>query len=206
MKNILILIAVLFAAQSTNAQSGVMKDPVSFKLKNGLTVIVAENSSATKVFSSFNPEAQPAPEIDKAGAREILAAILNATAGQLANQVSFTEKGGNINAIGSDFDMALTALSSTVQQPMINQDALEQHKADLIKSINAKDRFYAPELTVEAVAALNLNDIKSLYHDLMVPANTYLTIAGNITVAEVKVLAKKTFGEWTGAEEVEISK
>ena len=205
MKNLLILIAVIFAAQSSNAQSGAMKEPVSFKLKNGLTVIVAENTSATNVFSSFSPEANLSAEV-KIGAREVLTAMLNNSAAKLANQVSFTEKGGNIKAVGSDFDMALSALSSTVQQPVLSQDVFELCKTELIKSVNAKDRYYSTEMNEEALSALTLNDIRSLHHDLMVPGSTYLTIAGSISVVEAKILAKKAFGSWRGAEAVEISK
>jgi len=203
-KNLFIIATALLTSQSIQAQSSAMKDPVSFKLKNGLTVIVAENQSASKVFSSFNSEAQPS--VSKTGAQEVLTAILNTTAGQLAQQVSFSEKGGNINAVSSDFDMALQALSTSVQQPTMDQEVFDTCKAELIKSIEARDRYYAPELTVAAVEALTLNDIRSLHHDLMVPSSIYLTIAGNISLTDAKLLAKKSFGNWKGTDAIEISK
>lgn len=203
-KNLFILALTFTATQTVHAQSSALKDPVSFKLKNGLTVIVAENHSSSKVFSSFNSEAEVASE--KAGAKEILTAMLNANAGQLAKQLSFTEKGGNINALASDFDWSLQALSASIQQPLEDQKLFESCKAALSKSVEARDRYYAPELNVEAVADLTLNDIQHLHHELMVPGSTYLTIAGNISLADAKVLAKKSFGTWKGTESTEISK
>lgn len=203
----LLILTLSFAGmQSVQAQSGSLKDPVSFKLKNGLTVIVAENHSATKVFSNFSTEAKASESTYKAGSQELLTAMLNETAQELAQQVTFTEKGGNINAFGSDFDMALQALSNSVMHPMFNAVVFAKHKNALLQSIQAKDRYYAAEITEAAVEALSLKDIQDLHHDFMIPSSTYLTIAGNITVPVAKILAKKVFGNWKSIEAVEISK
>ena len=205
-KHLLILTLSLAGMQSLKAQTGPLKDPVSFKLKNGLTVIVAENHNASKVFSNFNTEAKTSESSYKAGAQEILTAMLNGTAQELARQVSFTDKGGNINAFTSDFDMALQALSNSVMQPQLNEESFLKYKNELLQSIRAKDRYYAEEINEMAVENLSLNDIQVLYHHAILPSIAYLTIAGNISVAEAKLLAKKSFGNWKNIEATEISK
>lgn len=205
--NKILLTLTLTALFSTllKAQSQ-LKDPVSFKLKNGLTVVVAENNGASKVFSSFTYEADLMDEVNKTGAKEVLTAILNSTAAEHANQVSFTENGGNINAVTSDFEMALQALAVSVQEPIINQEVFDTHKAALINSVNARDRFYPEAFTEKALDELTLNDIKALYNSMAIPSKSYLTIAGNISTGQAKVLAKKTFGEWKAISPDEISK
>ncbi|WP_448635127.1 hypothetical protein [Pedobacter panaciterrae] len=47
-KNFIIVIISVLSVQLASAQSISMKDPVSFKLKNGLTIIVAENGESKK--------------------------------------------------------------------------------------------------------------------------------------------------------------
>ncbi|WP_316790493.1 hypothetical protein [Pedobacter frigoris] len=205
-KILLTLTLTILFSQFVNAQSGHMKDPVSFKLKNGLTVVVAENNGAAKVFSSFTYEADLIDQINKTGAKEILTAMLNSTAASQANQVSFTEKGGNINAVTSDFEMALQALSVSVQEPMMEPELFDKHKTELIRSVKARDRFYPETFTEETLAALTLNDVKTLYDAMSVPSKSYLTIAGNITTGQAKILAKKAFGSWKAVASTEISK
>ncbi|TKC05067.1 peptidase M16 family protein [Pedobacter frigoris] len=205
-KILLTLTLTILYSQFVNAQSGHMKDPVSFKLKNGLTVVVAENNEAAKVFSSFTYEADLIDQINKTGAKEILTAMLNSTAASQANQVSFTEKGGNINAVTSDFEMALQALSVSVQEPMMEQELFDKYKTELIHSVKARDRFYPETFTEETLAGLTLNDVKTLYDAMSIPSKSYLTIAGNITTGQAKILAKKAFGSWKAVAPTEISK
>lgn len=57
LKTTLIVIALIASAQFSFAQSSAMKNPVSYTLKNGTTVIIAQNEATTKVFANLSFEA-----------------------------------------------------------------------------------------------------------------------------------------------------
>lgn len=196
LKKLFIITLSMFSAQYCLAQSGAMKDPVSFKLKNGMNIIVAENLGSSKVYSSFKIEGEPVAEGNKPGADYVLNAVLNETAAQARAGLSFDEKGGNLASSTEDFDRSLSALSSSVRDLIIDQSAFEKAKAKLIRSLKANDVYYPESVTATALEELTLNDVRKFYSKHITPSRAYLTIVGNISVAKAKVLAKKSFGDW----------
>ncbi|ETZ23873.1 pitrilysin family protein [Pedobacter sp. V48] len=184
-KNFIIVMISALSIQTASAQSSPMKEPISFKLKNGLTVIVAQNENSNKIYAGFTADEEPYESI-KPGARDVFNSMMN-----------FSDKGGNINANTLDFNNALTLFSKTVKEPVLNQDAFETAIAKVIASVNDKDQYYPETVTETSLKALTLADIKAYYSRNIKPSNTYLTIAGDITVAEAKSLTKKSFGDWT---------
>ncbi len=55
-----------FAGTPAKAQSaGQLKDPVNFKLKNGLKLVVADNHRTTKVYSGFSFDTNSEVNIQK---------------------------------------------------------------------------------------------------------------------------------------------
>lgn len=195
LKNLFVIALLLVSAQFTKAQSAAMKDPVSFKLKNGLTVVLAENTGTQKVYATLNSEAEQISSA-KAGTQEVLSMMLNNTSG--LNGLSFDEKGIHIATNTADFNGVLTTVSNKIQAPVLTQSAFEAAIQTVNTSLQKKDRYHAPELTTAALQALTLNDIKTFYSVVAHPAAAYLTIAGNINVEEMKTLVKKSFGEWNG--------
>lgn len=144
MKNLLIILISLFAFNNIQAQ-GIMKDPVSFKLKNGVEVIVAENNGMGKILASVKMEG-----------------------GQLASNTNVT-----MADKGKDF---APTVSFGTDEASVAADTEDFENAFLA--------------TAEALTSTSGN------HGNLVPARTYITIAGDITLAQAKVLAKKAFGEW----------
>jgi predicted Zn-dependent peptidase len=192
-KNLIIAAIAILTTQVATAQTGSMKDPVSFKLKNGLTVILAENQQATKVFASLSNDNETVT--GKVGAQEVLNIMLNHSAGN--NELRFNEKGANIATAASNFNGVLNSLATIIQNPDLNQSTFEKAKATVIAGIYTKDRYYNSEITSQALETLTLDDVKTFYSANANAAGTYLTIAGNITLAEAKALVKKSFGDWT---------
>lgn len=186
-KNFIVLVFSLLSIQTASAQSSSMKEPVSFKLKNGLTIIVAPNEHSNKIYAGFSADNEPY-EQTKAGARDVFNAMMN-----------FSDKGGNIAANTAEFASALHSFSKTVKEPELNQDAFEKALAKVIASVNSRDHYYPETVTETSLNALTLADIKAYYNRNIRPSNTYLTIAGDISVSEAKFLAKKAFGEWSGS-------
>ncbi|NQX37475.1 hypothetical protein SAMN05421820_103541 [Pedobacter steynii] len=154
MKNLLIILISLFAFNNIQAQ-GIMKDPVSFKLKNGVEVIVAENNGMGKILASVKMEG-----------------------GQLASntKVTMADK-------GKDFG---PKVSFSTDEASVAADTEDFENAFLA--------------TADALTSASRN------HGNLVPARTYITIAGDITLAQAKVLAKKAFGEWKENSSSELAK
>jgi len=146
MKNLLIILISLFAFNNIRAQ-GIMKDPVSFKLKNGIEVIVAENSGMAKIMASV--------KIEGARLDSKVAAAINFADNEkdFGPKVSFAADEANVAADTEDFENAFLLMAEALKLPAANQG-----------------RFTT--------------------------ATTYITIAGDITLAQAKALAKKAFGEW----------
>lgn len=186
----------IFAFSNSEAQ-GTMKDPVSFKLKNGIEVVVAENTGMGKVYASVKIEGET-PESNAAVA-DALTNILTESASakgkvvfadnlkQIAPKVSVKADEANVAADADDFENAFLVMSSALHETVIDQVAVDQVNR------NAKQ-------------AVSLAELKTFYKKQMIPSRTYITIAGNISVAQAKVLAKKAFGDWKENSEVPIAK
>lgn len=194
LKTIFALIIILFAAQYTKAQSGMM-NPVSFKLKNGVSVIVAENQDAPKVYTKFTFEDEQGNNHYAAGVTEILNAMLNEVAAPIADHVTFNEKGGNINTSAAEFNNALTALSTAVQTTDLSTSLFEKAKTKLIAETQLKGES-AGTASVADLNAISLKDVKAFYNKNLTPSKVYITIAGNIKPSTAKTMVQKAFGNW----------
>ena len=191
-KNILTVVITIVTVQLANAQSSTMKEPVSFKLSNGLTVIVAENKNVTKVHSSLTNDIV---NDNQAGVQHVLTAMLNHATGN--SGINYNENGGHLMASTADFGDALSVLSASIQVPTLNQAIFEKAKATVIASVKGKKQYYQAHVTEASLEKLTLKDVKAFYNSNITPAKTYLTIAGNISVVEAKNLAEKSFASWS---------
>ncbi|NRF37654.1 insulinase family protein [Pedobacter foliorum] len=93
----------------------------------------------------------------------------------------------------------LSIFAKSIQEPALNQTSFETALATVIASVNARERYYPETITESSLKALTLNDIKAYYARNIIPSNTYLTIAGNISASEAKALARKSFGAWNNS-------
>lgn len=197
LKNISIAIALLVSVQFSYAQSPVMKAPVSYQLKNGMTVIVAENAGTQKVFSMLSFEGANVYAVEKAAVQELVNTILAQQLPVIHPSLSFTEKGINLAAANVDqFEEALGAMSAYVSAPQFTDEALIKAKAEILSHITAQDKYYAKSVTKTAVQNLKLTDINAYYSSIINPATAYLTVAGNIKPATIKAYAKKGFNHF----------
>ncbi|MNR21297.1 Peptidase M16 inactive domain protein [compost metagenome] len=190
------MIIGVFAFNSIQAQV-TMKDPVSFKLKNGIEVVVAENSGMGKVFASVKIEGEPIST--NTAVSEVLTNLLTEGAihkskvafanngKDIAPKVNITAEEGNVAADAEDFENAFLVLTSTLQKPEINKEALEKANQN-------------------AAYSISVDELKTFYNQQIKPSRTYITIAGDITVAQAKALTKKAFAEWKENQESAIAK
>lgn len=195
-KKLFIATIAIFCTQFAQAQSSIMRTPVSFKLSNGLTVIVAENTGTNKVYSSFTVDSDAANQSGKAGAQDVLNVMLNETASEVEAGVSFDDKGGNLASLVTDFDKALSVMSGTIKTPALNQSSFDKAKQNIVEHLKAQDRYYPEAVNETALQQLTLKDVQSLYKRAITPSKAYLTIVGNIDPSTAKALAKKEFDKW----------
>lgn len=159
-----------------------MKNPVRFKLKNGVTLIVAQNQGMGRIYSRLTVEndevgANTAESIfltnmleQKAERYNKLAQPLNGEVLPVSLQVSEANTATRIN----DFEEALTFAVDAIFNPNITQEAID-HSAN---------------------KTLNIEQIKSFHKTCVKQSDTYLTIAGDISVADAKMIVNKIFGNW----------
>ncbi|PWS31430.1 peptidase M16 family protein [Pedobacter paludis] len=195
-KTTLLTSLILLSFLNSNAQNG-FKEPVTFKLKNGMTVIVSENNRSDKAFSSFTLDTK-AFQNKKDGVVELLNAVLNEGA-QKNDHMSFKDNSGKLAVSALDFDADLTAFASNIEHAQINQKTFNVAKAKLITSLKLQDYDYDQTVTEESINALSLSDVQDFYNEIT-PDKTYLTIAGDVNVNDAKNSAKKAFGNWIKTE------
>lgn len=193
LKNTLTAIILLLTVQFGYAQS--MKAPVSYQLKNGMTVIVAENSGTQKVFSTLSFEGETQYSSANATVQELVNTILTQQLPALNQGLSFTDKGINLSTTTDQFEGALAAMYTYVSAPDFTEEALNKAKSEVLAHIAAQNKYYPEAITVAAVKSLDLNDVKAYYTQIANPATAYLTVAGNINPSAVKTYARKGFDQ-----------
>lgn len=185
-----ILLIALFSFNTSFAQSP-MKEPVSFKLKNGLTVVVAQNVGLGKIYSRLTIENQT--DDSQKVAAQILANFLNNKAnkfneGMLENgkpvstvSMSFNEANAATNI--NTFEQTLNFVSSAFINPQITKEAFDE-----MKSQYTGDK--------ADLASITIKDLQEFYNKNFKAADTYITIAGDITPGAAKLITNRVFGSW----------
>lgn len=189
-------VAVL-SIYTTKAQT--FKEPVGYKLKNGMNIIISENNKSPKAYSSFTLDAK-AFNTKKDGVVELLNAVLNENVGKNAN-ISFKDNSGKLATASTDLEKDLTEMASLIQNATIDQKTFNTAKAKLITSIQAQDYDYDQTVNENSINALTLADVKNFYSQIS-PEKTFLTIAGDIDLNTARASAKKAFGNWNPTPEL----
>lgn len=196
--NILTTIALLFSIQFGFAQSA-MKDPVAYQLKNGMTVIVAENSATQKVFANLSFEGMPY-DAGNAVVQEVLNTIFTQQLPLVNAGFSYTDKGMNMVAAANGFEQALADLYAYAAAPEFNDEVLANAKAVVVAHLANQDKYYPANVTPAAVNGIGLAQVKAFYARFSNPDAAYLTVAGNVKPAMVKLFAKRGFDQLKATE------
>lgn len=201
LKNTLTAIALLVSVQFSHAQSSAMKAPISYQLKNGVTVIVAENLGTQKVYATLSFESTNKYVAEKAAVKELVNTILTQQLPAVNEALSFTDKGINLSSNTDQYENALTAMSAYIAAPAFNEQALTKAKAEILAHINAQDKYYPESITITSVQNLKVSDVNAYYNEIVNPATTYLTVVGNVKPAMIKVYAKKELNNLKAADD-----
>jgi len=137
LKNFFVIALLVASAQLIKAQPAIMKDPVCFKLRNGLTVILAENPSIQKVYATLTSDTEQMSK-GKTGVQEVLNTMLNMNSN--IKGLNFDDKGMHIAANQTDFNTILTAFSNQIQAPFLTQSVFEEAVNAVNTGIQNKER------------------------------------------------------------------
>lgn len=181
----------LLSVYTVKAQT--FKEPVDFKLKNGMNIIISENDRSPKAYSSFTLDAK-AFEGKKDGVVELLNAVLNESVAKNAN-ISFKDNSGKLATTNANLEQDLTKMAALIQNATLDQKTFDIAKAKLITSLKLQDYDYDQTVNEKSINALTLADVQSFYNQIS-PEKTYLTIAGDVQLSTAKASAKNAFGNW----------
>lgn len=190
LKTTLIATALIISAQFSFAQSSAMKNPVSYTLKNGTTIIIAENESTPKVFANLSFEAAGQYTAAQATVQEVVTTLLNQQLTALDAGLSYSDKGVNLTTPRDQFEATLQTLYTYINAAAFDQTALAKAKAEVMGHLIAQDKYYPAAIHKSSLNQLSLSEVNAYYLEMTKAGQTTLTIAGNITPATAKRFAK----------------
>ncbi len=245
MKKFIMIAALALLVQYTQAQITIdrskqptpgpapvlsIKDPVMYKLPNGITVLVVEDHRLPKVTANFVIDAGPITEGSKAGVQSLMGNMLSEgtktlpkaafdeAVDKIGATVNLTSTGGFTSALTRYFKNAFTLMGQALKEPAFTQESFDKLKTQELTGLKAQEKSakaIAQRVdnalaygkthpngefeTEETVQNLTLQDIKDFYSKYITPSRSYLTIIGDITPADAKLLATEVFDSWKGA-------
>ena len=163
MKKIVYIAACLFLTITMQAQDRKqptagpsptvnIKSPQSFTLKNGLKVLVVENSKLPRVTYSLTLDNPPYLEGNKKGVSDLLSSLLgsgtektpkdafNEEVDFLGANISFSSNGAYASGLSRYSKRILELLSDGVLNPVFTQEEFDKSKAQIIEGIKADEK------------------------------------------------------------------
>lgn len=141
-------------------------EPVTFKLNNGITVLVVENHKLPKVSASYNIDHGPIIEGNKAGVLSIMGNMLeegttsmnkaafDEEVDQMGAGVGLSENGGNVSALTRYFDRSFMLMSDALLHPAFPSKSFDKIKSQTLTGLKANEKS-AKAISARVVSALN---------------------------------------------------
>lgn len=197
--------------------------PKTFQLKNGLTVLVVENSKLPRVNISLSIDRPPIYEGEVAGVGDIMADQLAALdkdefykkVDYLGASLSFAQRGARANMLSKYFPQVFRLMADAIVKPKFSAGEIEKSKERQIESLKSAEKsadavaerissalIYGKNSargefeTEESLRKIQLKDVRDFYQKYYAPNNAYLAIVGDIKYDEVKKLVKKSLKKW----------
>ncbi len=173
-----------------------IKDPATFKLPNGMTVLVSENHTLPKVNASLSIDAGPITEGNKAGMLDLLSGMLgegtttktkaqfDEAVDQLGADVNLSSGGGNVSALTRYFNQAFSLFAEGLKSPSFPQASFDKLKSQMITGIKSNEK------NVKAISAQVGN---ALIFGTSHPAGEMTTVktVEGVTLSDVKEAYRK---------------
>ncbi len=167
MKNIIIVACSMFFLQNSFAQIKIdrsnkpaagpaptitFKDPVTFTMPNGMTVMVVENHKLPKVRASLNIDRGPITEGKKAGLLDMMGGMLGEGTTSMSKDkfdeavdaigadVNVFSSGGSASALTRYFEKAFMLMADGLKNPSFPQASFEKLKSQTITGLKASEK------------------------------------------------------------------
>lgn len=209
-----------------------IKNSETFKLNNGITVVLSENHKLPRV--SFNLVMGGTPEVEdsKAGLNQLMGQlIMSGTTSRVKDDLDkeIDYMGATLTADGSSvylscltkhMDKSLILMQDVAMHPSFPESEFERIKKQAESSLkstktspdemagNAERKINFPNnpnanvMNEQSLASISLEDIRKNYAKYFTPDGAYLVIVGDIDLATAKKKAEEYFGKWTGGKAV----
>ncbi|GAC1381601.1 MAG: hypothetical protein NVSMB45_06680 [Ginsengibacter sp.] len=171
-------------------------DPVSFKLSNGMTVLVVESHKLPKVTATYVVDYGPVTEGEKAGVMQIMGRMLNEgttvhskaafdeEVDQMGSSVDLNESGGIASALTRYFDKAFMLMAEALQKPAFSQESFDKLKSQTITGLKSNDK------SARAISGRVVNALFYGPHSAEGEFETEQTV-NNLKVADIKQFYSK---------------
>lgn len=129
-----------------------IKNPVKFTFKNGLTILVVEDHKLPRVSANLFIDAGPINEGKKAGAVDLMGAMLNEgtitlkksdfdeAVDQIGANVNLNANGGDATALKRYFEKAFKLMGDGIKNPAFTQSSFDKLKTANLNSLKASEK------------------------------------------------------------------
>ncbi len=143
-----------------------IKDPATFKLKNGITVLVVENHKLPKVTAVYNIDAGLISEGRKAGVMSLMGQMLNEgtktktkaqfdeAVEKMGADVSLSSSGASASALTRYFSDAFMLMAEALKEPRFTQESFDKLKSQTITGLKIEEKS-AKAISSRVVSALS---------------------------------------------------
>ena len=127
-----------------------IKDPVIYKMPNGITVLVVEDHRLPKVSASFMIDAGPRTEGSKAGVIALMGSMLNEgtktlpkaqfdeAVEKMGANVSLSSSGGSASALTRYFKSAFALMGQALKQPAFTEESFDKLKTQTLTDLKSE--------------------------------------------------------------------
>lgn len=173
-----------------------LKDPVIYKLANGITVLVVEDHKLPRVSSSFYIDAGPIKEGAKAGVMSLMGQMLNEGTKEMSKaafdeavdkigaDVSLSSSGGSASALTRYFSQAFSLMGMAIKTPAFKEESFEKLKSLTLTAMKSDEK---------NVKAVSSRLVKALAFGKQHPLGEFETEESikNLSLLNVKAAYKK---------------
>ena len=172
-------------------------DPVTYKLPNGITVLVVENHKLPKVTATYSIDAGPITEGQKAGVIQLMGGMLNEgtttktkvqfdeAVDQMGADIGLSATGGSVSSLTRYFDKAFILMAEAMRNPAFAPASFEKLKSQTITGLKSNER---------SAKAISQRVVNALSFGTTHPNGEFITekSVNGITLDDVKA-AYKTY-------------
>lgn len=201
-------------------------EPDTFKMDNGLEVLVVEDHKLPRVSVRLVIDNKPHKE-DKPGISSLTSALMgtgtkNMSKDEYNEEIEFLGATVNLgsgyayaSSLKKYFPRVFELMADGALNPVFTQEEFDAEKAKLIEGIKSNDKNvgamagrvssvlaysvnhpYGQFTTEESVEKITLEDVKNYYRNFFVPGNSYMAFIGDIDKKEAKKLVDDYFKKW----------